>query len=179
MHTLRHMAHRSRSPGRIALLLVLAFAFGSGSAEVAVQTKRAVDKARHEREVGSAGHLVALQLLDERGEVVARPRLICPTGQRAELVLHDPLDPSDVQLRMGVVTSREPDGDVALDWTLWVPERAVAESGKLSLTPGVEQVVQLGGTTLLASWMSVPVPSAAFDAYLEAEQQRRAAAAPI
>jgi hypothetical protein len=173
------MARRPLSPSRIALLLVLAFAFGSGSAEVAVHTKRAVDKARHEREIGSAGNLVALQLLDERGEVVARPRLICPTGQRAELVLHDPLDPEDVQLAFRVAATREPSGEVALDWTLWVPERAVAESGKISLTPGVEQAVQVAGGTLVASWMSVPVPSAAFDAYLEAEQHRRRTVAPI
>jgi hypothetical protein len=174
------MAQRPLSPSRFAALLVLAFAFGSGSAEVAVHTKRAVEKARHEREVGSSGHLVALELTDERGEVVARPRLICPTGQRAELVLHDPLDPEDVRLAFRVAASREPSGEVALDWTLWVPERAVAESGTVSLTPGVEQAVAVGDGTLVATWLSVPVPSAAFDAYLEAEQHRRAAApAPI
>ena len=179
MHTFRSMDSRPLSAGRIAVLLVMAFAFGSGSAEVAVHTKRAVDKARHEREIGSAGHLVALQLVDENGEVVARPRLICPTGQRAELVLHDPTDPGDVQLRLGVAATREPSGEVALDWTLWVPERAVAESGKVTLTPGVEQPIHLGGGTLIASFLSVPVPSAAFDAYLEAEQHRRRVVAPI
>jgi hypothetical protein len=68
---------------------------------------------------------------------------------------------------------------VALDWTLWVPERAIATSGRLSLTPGVEQAVPVGDGALLATWLSVPVPSAAFDAFLEAERTRRVGAKPI
>jgi hypothetical protein len=166
-------------PGRFAAVLLLAFAFGGGSAEVVVRTHVALEKARAAREVGGQGQLVALQLTDERGEVVARPRLICPVGKRAELVLHDPLDPEDVRLAFRVAATREPSGEIALDWSLWVPERAVAASGKLSLTPGVEQAVQVGEGTLLATWLAVPVPSAAFDAYLEAEQARRPGATPI
>jgi len=173
------MATLPLKPARLAAVLVLAFAFGGGSAEVAVRTHKALEKAKAAREVGSAGQLVALQLTDERGEVVARPRLICPVGKKAELVLHDPLDPTDVRLAFRVKASREPDGDIALDWTLWVPERAVATSGKLSLTPGVEQAVPVGDGALLATWLAVPVPSAAFDAFLEAEQSRRPGATPI
>jgi hypothetical protein len=166
-------------PSRIALVLALAFAFGGGSAEVAVRTHQAVQKARAAREIGSAGQLVALQLTDERGDVVARPRLICPVGKKAELVLHDPLDPQDVRLAFRVTANREPSGDISLAWSLWMPERAVATSGKLSLTPGVEQAVPVGDGALLATWFAVPVPSAAFDAYLEAEQARRPGATPI
>jgi hypothetical protein len=173
------MATRPLSTGRLAALLLLAFAFGGGSAEVAVRTHRAIEKARSEREIGSSGHLVALQLVDERGEVVARPRLICPTGKRAELVLHDPLDPTDVRLAFRVAATREPSGEVALAWTLWMPELAIATSGKLSLVPGVEQAVAVGDSTLVATWLSVPVPSAAFDAFLEAEKTRRVGATPI
>jgi hypothetical protein len=161
------------SPGRLAAILVLAFAFGGGSAEVAVRTHRAIEKARAEREIGSAGQLVALQLVDDRGEVVARPRLICPVGRRAELVLHDPLDPREVKVAFRVEATREPSGDIALDYSLWVPERSISTSGTLSLTPGVEQAVSLGEGTLVATWFAVPVPSAAFDAFLEAEQARR------
>lgn len=173
------MATLPMKPSRLVALLVLAFAFGGGSAEVAVRTHQAIHKARVAREVGSAGQLVALQLTDERGEVVARPRLICPVGKRAELVLHDPLDPEDVRLAFRVSASREPSGDIALDWSIWVPERAVATSGKVSLTPGVEHAVPVGDGTLVATWFAVPVPSAAFDAFLEAEQSRRPGAKPI
>ena len=63
--------------------------------------------------------------------------------------------------------------------TTRVPERAVATSGKLSLTPGVEQAVPVGDGALLATWLAVPVPSAAFDAFLEAEQARRPGVTPI
>ena len=173
------MATLPMKPSRLVALLVLAFAFGGGSAEVAVRTHQAITKARVAREIGSAGQLVALQLTDEHGEVVARPRLICPVGKKAELVLHDPLDPQDVRLAFRVRASREPSGDIALDWSIWVPERAVATSGKVSLTPGVEQAVPVGDGTLLATWFAVPVPSAAFDAFLEAEQARRPGAKPI
>lgn len=173
------MATLPMKPSRLVALLVLAFAFGGGSAEVAVRTHQAIAKARVAREIGSAGQLVALQLTDEHGEVVARPRLICPVGKKAELVLHDPLDPQDVRLAFRVRASREPSGDIALDWSIWVPERAVATSGKVSLTPGVEQAVPVGDGTLLATWFAVPVPSAAFDAFLEAEQARHPGAKPI
>lgn len=173
------MANLPIKPARFAAILVLAFAFGGGSAEVAVRTHKALEKARAEREIGSTGQLVALQLTDENGEVVARPRLICPVGKKAELVLHGPLSPTDVRLAFRVAATREADGDISLDWTLWVPERAVATSGKLSLTPGVEQEVSIGDGTLVATWMAVPVPSAAFDAFLESEQVRRPGAKPI
>jgi hypothetical protein len=168
-------------PLRFAAVLVLAFAFGGGSAEVAVRTHQAIEKAKAEREIGSTGQLVSLALTDENGEVVARPRLICPVGKKAELFLHDPLDPSDVKVAFRVEAVREPSGDIALDYTLWVPEKAISTSGKLSLTPGVEQAVSLpgGGGTFIATWMAVPVPSAAFDAFLEAEQTRRGVAKNI
>ncbi len=160
-------------PLRFAAVLALAFAFGGGSAEVAVRTHQALEKAKAERDIGSAGQLVSLALTDERGEVVARPRLICPVGKKAELFLHDPLDPQDVKIAFRVAATREPSGDISLDYTLWVPEKAIATSGKLSLTPGVEHAVQVGGGTLVATWMALPVPSAAFDAFLEAEQARK------
>jgi hypothetical protein len=162
-------------PLRFAAVLALAFAYGGGSAEVAVRTHQALEKAKAEREIGSAGQLVSLSLTDEHGDVVARPRLICPVGKKAELFLHDPLDPQDVKVAFRVEATREPSGDISLDYTLWVPERAIATSGKLSLTPGVEQAVQVGNGTLVATWMALPVPSAAFDAFLEAEQARKVA----
>jgi hypothetical protein len=156
-------------PARIAILLFLAFAFGGGSAEVAVRTSRAIEKARADRELGAAGQLVALQITDSDGEVVARPRLIAPRGKAAELVLHDAARPGEIRVAFRVEAVREPSGEIALDYTLWLPQRAVSARGKLSLTPGVEQAVPIADGTLVASWLAVPVPSAQFDAFLEGE----------
>jgi hypothetical protein len=167
------MTFRTMTAGRFAAILVVAFLFGGSSAEVAVRTHRAIEKARADREIGSAGQLVALQLTDADGEVVARPRLIAPAGKKSHLVLHDPADPDDVKVAFRVEATRDPSGDIELDYTLWVPERAIATSGRLSLTPGVEQAVAIGDGALIATWLAVPVPSAAFDAYIESELQRR------
>lgn len=160
---------------RIALVLLGAFAVGGASAEVALRARHNVERVRTERETGAAGQLVSLLLTSPDGDLVARPRLICPIGKAAELVLHDPRDPSRVRLTFRVEAERDAaTGDIALDYELWIPERSVAAKGKLSLTPGVEQAVRIGDGELVATWFALPVPSAQFDDYLEAE---RAAAA--
>jgi hypothetical protein len=169
----RGMPARLSRTSRIALLLVGAFLVGGGSAEVAVRTHQALERVRQEREIGSAGQLVVLELASPDGEVIARPRIIAPVGHAAEVVLHDPADPQTVRIAFRVEAVREPSGDISLDYTLFVPDRAIAEKGKLSLTPGVEQAIELGDGTLVASWLAVSVPSAAFDAFLEAETGRR------
>ncbi len=160
-------------PRQIAALLVLAFLFGGSSAEVAVQTSRAVKRARADR-MGSVGDLVAFQVLDETGQVIARPRLIAPLGRAAHLVLRDPLDPETVQLALHVETAREASGDILLDYALELPGRSVSASGKVSVTPGVERVLALGDGPVSGKLLALPVPSAAFDAYLEAESTRHA-----
>ncbi len=157
---------------RIALLLVSAFLVGGGSAEVAIRARAAIDRVRQEREIGSAGQLVLLEIASPDGEVFARPRVIAPVGKTTHVVLHDPANPDEVRLAMRVEASRDPSGSIALEYALWVPERAVAAHGRLSLTPGVEQAMSLGGD-LVASVVAVPVPSAAFDAFLESESGRR------
>lgn len=159
--------------GRIALILTGAFAFGGGSAEVAVRTHAALERARHERETGAAGQLVVLEIAAPDGEVIARPRIIAPVGRAAEVVLHEAADPEAVRVAFRVEAVREASGDIALDYELWVPDRAIAERGKLSLTPGVEQAVAVGDGAFVASWLAVPVPSAAFDALMEAEAAAR------
>jgi len=167
------MLERLLRRGKIVFLLAGAFLFGGGSAEVAVRTHAAIERVRHVREIGSAGQLVMLELSAPGGEVIARPRIIAPVGKAAHLVLHDPADPESVRLAFRVEAVREPSGDIALAYALWLPERAIAEQGKLSLTPGVEQAIEIGEGTLVASWLAVPVPSAAFDALMEAEMARR------
>lgn len=168
------MSARLRRTSKVALLLAAAFLVGGGSAEVAVRTHAAIERVRTEREIGAAGQLVVLELAAPDGEVIARPRLIAPAGKPAELVLHDPGDPDAVRVAFRVEATREPSGEIALDYALYVPERAIAERGRVALTPGVEQRVRIGDGLLVASWLAVPVPSAAFDALMEAEAQRRA-----
>jgi len=162
-------------PLRFTALLVGAFIFGGGSAEVAVRTHAAVERARADREIGSAGQLVALQLHDGEGALIAQPRLIAPHGRRAELVLHDPLRPDDVRVAFRVEATREPSGEIAIDYALWLPDRAVSARGKLQLAPGVEQAMALADGHVIATWLAMPVPSAAFDAWLESQEQRRTA----
>lgn len=159
--------------GKVALLLVSAFLVGGGFAEVAVRARAAIDRVRQEREIGSAGQLVLLHIASPDGEVFARPRLIAPAGKTAHVVLHDPASPEEVKLALRVDAVRDPAGFIALEYALWVPERAISARGRISLTPGVEQDLPLGDGGLVASVLAVPVPSAAFDAFLEAESSRR------
>jgi hypothetical protein len=168
------MTVRSLGPASVSLVLSAAFLVGAGSAEVAVRTHDALERVRQEREIGAAGQLVQLQITGPDGEVLARPRLIAPAGKTAELVLHDPAHPDEVRLAFRVEATREPSGEIALHYALWVPGRAVSARGRVSLTPGVEHELPLGDGVLVASFLAVPVPSAAFDAYLEAESARRA-----
>jgi hypothetical protein len=163
------MIARLPRPLRIAGLLACSFALGGASAEVAVRTHDAIERVRAEREVGAAGQLVALQLSEPGGAVLARPRLIAPAGRAAELHLHDPAHPDVVRLSFRVEAARDPSGFISLDYTLHIPGRDLTATGRLSLTPGVEQEVELGDGALIATWMAVPVPSAAFDAFLEGE----------
>jgi hypothetical protein len=168
------MLARPLRPRNAALVIVAAFLVGAGSAEVAVRTHTALERVRQEREVGTAGQLVQLEISGPDGEVLARPRLIAPAGKTAQVVLHDPARGDEVRLVLRVEAVREPSGFIALDYALWFPDRAVAATGKLSLTPGVEQATDLADGALVASFLAVPVPSAAFDAYLDGESARRA-----
>ena len=113
---------------------------------------------------------VGIACEDRTGEPIAHPRLIASAGRPASLVLVDPENPSLVRLALRVETEREPSGDIALDWALELPARDLSASGRTSITPGVEQAVALGNVT--ARLLALPVPSAAFDAFIEAEGLR-------
>ena len=154
-------------PTRIAAILALSFILGGGSAEVAVQAKRAIDRHLASREEGSAGELVELEIHRQDGELLARPRVIASPGRPAELVLRNPENPAEVHLSLRVETVREPSGDLSVDYELSMPGEEVACKGRISMTPGVEQHLDLGDHPLVATIFAVPVPSAAFDAYLE------------
>lgn len=162
------MLARLPPPLRVAGLLGAAFLLGGGSTEVALRTRESIARVQADRESGAAGQLVALRLEDADGTLLARPRLIAPAGRTTEVVLHDSARPDVVRLAFRVDADRQPSGDISLEYTLFVPGHEVA-TGRLLLTPGVEQAIEIGGGELVASWLAVPVPSAAFDAFLEGE----------
>jgi hypothetical protein len=167
------MFARSLRPRSAALVITAAFLVGAGSAEVAMRTHTALERVRLEREVGAAGQLVQLEISAPGGEVLARPRLIAASGRTAHLVLHRADRPDEVSLTLRIEAVRDHSGYITVDFALWLPEQAISAKGKLSLTPGVEQATEIGDGALVASFLAVPVPSAAFDAYLEGESTRR------
>jgi hypothetical protein len=159
-------------PTRIIAILLLAFVFGGSSAEVAVHAKRVLDRHWAAQEEGSAGELVAFEIHRDDGEVLARPRVVAAPGRAAQLVLRDPEDPGKVRLALRVETTRQASGDLAVDYELSMPGEDLVSRGRVSITPGVEQRLELGDQ-LTATLLTIPVPSAAFDAYLESERAAR------
>ncbi len=57
---------------------------------------------------------------------------------------------------------------------LEIPACAVAALGRVTATPGVKNTLALGDGSLEATLVTLPVPSAAFDTYLEGERLRYA-----
>jgi len=157
---------------RAIAVVMLAFLLGGSSAEVAVQTHRALHRQKSSP-TGEGGDLVAFELRGEGGEVIARPRLIAPPGRAAHLVLRDPSDPRRVRLTLRVETTREPTGEVSVEYEVSLPFEAVSATGRVSATQGVELALDLGLLPVTATLLTVPVPSAAFDAFLEAERRIR------
>ncbi len=161
--------------GRVLAILSSAFLLGGASAEVAVRTHAAVSAVEKDRQRGAAGELVALELRTADGSVIATPRLIAAGGKPARLVLHAPGRPEDVLLSFRVQTARQRGGLIKLRYELSFPERSMIENGDVWLMPGVRQAMPLHGE-LVATWLAVPVPSDAFDRYLEAQRAARVAA---
>jgi hypothetical protein len=156
---------------RAIAIVLLSFLIGGSSAEVAVQTHRVLHRARAPE--GEGGDLVALELRGESGAVIARPRVITTPGRAAHLILRDPADPERVRLTLRVEANREPDGDVSVEYELSLPEEECLAAGHLYATPGVELAVDLGSLPFTATLLTLPVPSAAFDAFLESERRIR------
>ncbi len=167
------MTERLLRVGRVVAILSSAFLVGGASAEVAVRTHAAVNAVRQDRERGAAGELVALELSTPDGSVLARPRLIAPAGKPARLVLHAPGRPDDVLLSFRVQTARQTSGMIALRYELAVPDQSFVTHGDVRLRPGVKQAIRLPAGDLIATWLAVPVPSDAFDDYLEAQRAAR------
>jgi hypothetical protein len=161
--------------GRVVAILSGAFLVGGASAEVAVRTHAAVSAVQQERERGAAGELVALELRSADGSVIATPRLIAAAGKPARLVLHAPGRPDEILLSFRVQTARQRGGLIALRYELSVPDQSLVANGDVWLSPGVRQAMVLPQGDLVATWLAVPVPSDAFDRYLEAQRAARVA----
>jgi hypothetical protein len=168
------MSERLGRALRVIAVLSTAFLVGGASAEVAVRTKAAVDLERRDREQGVAGELISLKLTAPDVSVVAQPRFIAPAGKPARLVLHAPGRPDEILMSFRVEVARQTGGLVTLRYELTLPDRSVHSRGSLRLLPGVRQAIQLPQGELVATWLAMPVPSAQFDDYLEAERARRA-----
>jgi hypothetical protein len=79
-----------------------------------------------------------------------------------------------VRLALRVETSRLADGDVDVSYELEMPGESLTCRGRVSVTPGVEHSVAVGEQPLVtATLLAIPVPSAAFDAYLDADRRAR------
>jgi hypothetical protein len=162
--------------GKVAAVLASAFVFGGASAEVAVRARAAVEQERQAREHGAAGELVSLKLTRPDGSVVAQPRLIAAAGRPARLVLHAPGRPDEVKVSFRVQVARQLGNVIALDYELVLPDESIFSHGRLHLSPGVQQAIQLPQGELVATWLAVPFPSAEFDAFIESERAARSAA---
>ncbi len=157
---------------RAVAIVLLSFLLGGSSAEVAVQTRRVLSRS-HAADSAEGADLVALELRGEGGALIARPRVITTPGRSAHLILRDPAEPERVRLVLRVGATREPSGEVAVDYELALPERNLAAAGRLSATPGVEEAMDLGQLPITATLLTLPVPSAAFDAFLDSERRIR------
>jgi hypothetical protein len=166
-------------PTRIAAILMLSFLFGGSSAEMAVQTHRAIERHRAAQEEGSGGELVALEIQRDDGEVLARPRVIAAPGRVAHLVLRDPEQPDRIRLSLRVATTREASGTLALGYELDMPSEDLACGGVVSVSLGVEQKLDVGDRPLIATVLALPVPSPAFEEFLRAQRAARFGPHPI
>jgi hypothetical protein len=156
----------------VTAILAAAFLVGAAGAEAAVRVRRAGPGASDRVDATVVGDLVSLELRDDAG-TVSRSRLVTPAGRSAEMVLRDPADPRVVRLVLRVATSREASGDISVDYSLRVPALELHTSGRVSVVPGVESAFDVS-PDLRAVLVALPVPSKAFDRWVERERQRRA-----
>lgn len=158
---------------RVTAILVAAFLVGAAGAEAAVRVRREGPPGTSDRiDATVVGDLVSLELRDDTG-TVTRSRLVTPAGRSAEMVLRDPADPRVVRLVLRVATSRDASGDIAVDYSLRAPSLELDTSGRVSVAPGVESGFDVS-PDLRAVVTALPVPSKAFDRWVERERQRRA-----
>ena len=157
---------------QVTAILVVAFLVGAAGAEAAVRVRGGGARGERARADASVGDLVSVELRGDEG-TVSRSRLVAAAGRPAEMVLRDPSDPRVVRLVLRVSTGREASGDISVDYSLRVPSLRLDTSGRVSVEPGVESAFDVS-PDLRAVVTALPVPSKAFDRWVERERLRRA-----
>ena len=159
---------------RAFLIVAAAFLVGAASTEGVVRLRGAKPAPAAQAD-GSIGDLVAFEVRTEEGATVARSRLVSPEGKLASVVVRDPTQPAAVRMVLKVTTSRERSGSVCVNYAVQIPELSLSRSGRVWVKPGVESTLPIGHD-LVAVFTAVPVPSKAFDRYIESERAHRARA---
>jgi hypothetical protein len=157
---------------RAIAVLAVAFLVGAASTEGVVRLRgdRAAAVASQD---GSVGDMVSFEVRSEDGATLAHSRLVSPVGKLSSVTVRDPVDPSSVRLVLRVTTSREASGNLRVNYAVQIPELSLSKSGRVWVKPGVESTLPIGHD-LVAVFTALPVPSKAFDQFIESERVRKA-----
>lgn len=157
---------------RAIAILSVAFLVGAASAEGIVRIRTSREAAASAND-GSIGELVSFEVRSEDGATLAKSRLVSPGGKLASVVVRDPGDPTAVRMVLRVTTSREASGSVCVNYAVQIPELSLVRSGRVWVKPGIESTLPIG-PDLVAVFTAFPVPSKAFDQFIESERARKA-----
>ncbi|HET8733121.1 MAG TPA: hypothetical protein VFM45_05040 [Anaeromyxobacteraceae bacterium] len=157
---------------RVIAVLAAAFLLGAVSTEGVVRLRSARAQAPAPGD-GAVGDLVSFEVRSEDGSTLARSRLVSPGGKLASVTVRDPADPTAVRMVLRVTTTREASGSVCVNYAVQIPELSLTRSGRVWVKPGVESTLPIGHD-LVAVFTALPVPSKAFDRYIESERAIRA-----
>lgn len=153
--------NRRIMPASIALLLAVS--------ALLIAPPRADDAFAHVSETGGEKLFFALSIADERGMVLAEPKLLGKGGIPLEMTLRRP----DALSLPGMSLLLEPewqrDGSYEIAFELTVPGLLSRGKGSLRLRPGEEKSAQLDypGGFVEVQLTAFAVPSPALDLYLQ------------
>jgi hypothetical protein len=156
---------------RVIAVLAAAFLVGAVTTEGVVRLRGNEARAAVPGD-GSVGDLVSFEVRTEDGTTFAKSRLVSPGGKVASVTLRDPADPGSVRMVLRVTTSREASGSVRVNYAVQIPELSLSKTGRVWVKPGVESTLPIGHD-LVAVFTALPVPSKAFDRFIETERAHR------
>jgi hypothetical protein len=157
---------------RAIAVLAVAFLVGAASTEGVVRLRAEQAQVPAPGD-GAVGDLVSFEVRSEDGATIARSRLVSPGGKLASVTVRDPADPASVRMVLRVTTTREASGSVCVNYAVQIPELSLTRSGRVWVKPGVESTLPIGHD-LVAVFTALPVPSRAFDRFIESERAHRA-----
>jgi hypothetical protein len=113
--------------------------------------------------------------IEERGRVIARPKLVGETGRALSMRLVDPRRPERTRLALRLQPERAGDG-YKVQIGLSMPDRADSPQGELSLLHGEERrlVLSEADRPINVRLMLMRVDSPEFDAYMQIARRNRA-----